>query len=124
MNNQRTSACRVVSITSVTAVQRPSEFARICNTRAINLAEMAESIRANQKLCYIVTEAARNEFGWNSLRVEDAIVLLGGQRLSELLSSPKLRGRSSKSSLRKHHNSSTAAVANLCLLGKFQGEPK
>jgi hypothetical protein len=123
-NRQQTSACRVVSIASGTAAQSRSELARICGTRAINLAEMAESIRANRDLCYIVTEAACKEFGWRWLSVEDSIVLLGVDRLGKLLSNSNPHGRSATEFCRTFHNNGIAASTRLCLLETFQGETK
>jgi len=126
-NRQQTSACRVVSIMAAptaTAAQSPSELVRSLGTRAVNLADLADSIRANRNLSLIVTEAACQEFGRHSLSVEDAIVLLGGQRLHALLSNPKLRGRSANRSQRNLHNSSIAPSTKLCLLQALQGELK
>jgi hypothetical protein len=123
-HRQRTSACRVVSIASGTAAQSRSELARICGARAINLAEMAESIRANRDLCSIVTEAACKEFGWRWLSVEDSIVLLGAYRLRELLSSFHPHGRSASECCRTFRNNGIASSTKLCLLETFQGETK
>ncbi len=127
IERQQTSACRVVPITAAPparAMHSPSELALICSTRAINLAELAESIRANQSLCFFVTETACREFGQPSLRVEDAIVLLGGKRLSALLSGLKLRDRSANQSRRALYNNSITPSTKLCLLETLQGEPE
>jgi hypothetical protein len=92
--------------------------------RAINLADLAQCIRANSDLCRIVTETASQEFGWPSPRVEDAIVLLGRKRLGTLLSAPIRRGRSAIQLHRTLHRSSITPRANLYLWETFQGEPK
>lgn len=123
-NRQQTSSCRVVSIASGTAAQSRSELARICDTRAINLAEMAELIRANHGLCYIVTEAACREFGWGWLSVEDSIVLLGAYRLGKLLSNSNPHGRPASEFCRTFHNNSITPSTKLRLLKTFQGEPE
>ena len=54
--------------------------------RPVDLADMSRSITADMNLCYRVTEAARSECGGIPLAVEDAIVLLGVQRLCDILS--------------------------------------
>jgi len=91
--------------------------------KAVNLAELAQFIRANHDLSYIVTETACQEFGWRWLSVEDAIVLLGGKRLCALLSNSNRHGRRASQFRRAlHHNSSTPS-AQLCLLETLQGEP-
>ncbi len=101
------SPCRIISIASArpgAAPQSHSALALIRGQRAINLAELAESIRADRRLSYLVTEAASEEFGCLWLSVEEAIVLLGGERVCALLSVPR-HGRSA-SQLRRaaHHN--------------------
>ena len=60
----------------------------------MDLGEVARCIRADSMLCNRVTEAARKEFHWTCSRVEDAIVLLGGERICALLSP----------TVRRHHS--------------------
>ena len=57
-------------------------LALIGGQRAINLAELARAIAADRDLSCRVTEAACQEFGWPWLSVEQAIVLLGRERLA------------------------------------------
>jgi hypothetical protein len=99
-------------------------LALIIGHNAMNLDELAQSIRANHDLCYIVTETACKEFGWPWLSVEDAIVLLGGKRLRGLLSSSNRHGRSASQLHRTLHRNSIPPSANLCLLETFQGDSK
>lgn len=81
--------------------------------RPVDLADMSRSIAADMKLCSRVTEAARNECGGVPLAVEDAIVLLGVQRLCDILStgsaecSPAPRGET-----RRHNGKTISVVAN------------
>jgi len=78
--------CRVASTTRVEAmVQTPSLLAQLLPPRVINLAELTRSIVADRNLRRRVTEAASREYGWSTARVEDAIVLLGQQRLCALV---------------------------------------
>jgi hypothetical protein len=90
----------------------------------MDLAQLADSIRANRNLCLIVTETACREFGVSSLRVEDAIVLLGGQRLGALLSNPRLHVRSANQPRRNVHLNSIAPSTKSRRLETFQGESK
>jgi hypothetical protein len=106
------------------APQALTMLSLIRGQRAINLAKLAESIRANRDLCHIVTEAACKEFEWACPSVEDAIVLLGGKRLCALLSNPTRRGRSATRIRRAIHGNSIAPAANLHPLETLQGEPK
>lgn len=96
---QRTSCCKIISI----APARPSTvqntiapLALILGQRPMNLASLAQSIAADPNLTYQVTEAACQEFGYAWLSVEQAILLLGRQRLSMLLSGPVRCGRSAR----------------------------
>ncbi len=124
--DQQKSACRVTSITSARLARAPqshSALALIRDQRAMNLAELARSIHADRNLCYLVTESACQEFGWPSLSVEDAVVLLGRERLCTLLAnqsptSPNWRGRSARQLRRVLHSNET----NLRRLESFQGE--
>jgi hypothetical protein len=52
----------------------------------VDLAGISRLIAADSSLSRRVTEAARAESGWPQVEVEDAIVLLGVQRLHALLS--------------------------------------
>ena len=101
----------------------PSLLALIHGPHAMNLAELADSIRADRHFCNVVTETACREFGWPQLKVEDAIVLLGGKRLRTLASAPVPHGSAIKLHRILNNNSSTPS-ANLCLLETFQEEPK
>ncbi len=98
-------------------------LALIRGQRAMNLAKLADYIRANRDFCHSVTEAAREEFGWPCLSVEDAVVLLGGKRLCELLSNPNRGGRSAAPTRPALRGDSIAPAANLRQLESFQGEP-
>lgn len=121
----RTSRCRVVSITTAaSALSSPSLLAQLRPQRAINLRELAASIRADRILCYLVTEAACRDFGWPWLNVEEAIVLLGRQRLCALLAEPTPRGRSASQLRRALHTSSIAPSVNLCPSETLQGKLK
>ena len=122
--SSQTSRCRPVSIASAATVQSTSALALLHRQRAINLAELARSIRANRNLCYLVTEAACREFGFPWLNVEEAIVLLGRKRLSSLLAEPNPRGRTASQLRRVLHSNRTAPSANLCLLEASQGKLK
>ncbi len=118
------SHCRIISITSArhgAAPQSHSALALIRGQRAINLAELAESIRADRGLSYLVTEAACHEFGCLWISVEEAIVLLGGERVCALLSAPRRRGRSAGQLRRAFHRN--RITPNLCLLETFLEEP-
>ncbi len=99
-------------------------LALIRGQRAMDLAQLAESIRRHRDLCSIVTETACEEFGWPRLSVEEAVVLLGGKRLYALLSNPDQRGRCASQSRRTIHGNSIAPAANLRQVETFQGEPK
>ncbi len=99
------SPCRIISIASErpgAATQSPSALALIRGQRAINLAELADSIRADRWLSYLITQAASQEFGCLWLSVEEAIVLLGGARICALLSVPR-HGRSASQLRRASH---------------------
>jgi hypothetical protein len=113
------SRCRVISIAS--AAYLPSALALIRGQRAINLAQLSESIRADRNLSYLVTEAACQDFGSPWLSVEEAIVLLGGERICTILSAPRRPGRSASQLRRALHRSRIAA--NPCPLETFQEEP-
>ncbi len=101
-----------------------SMLALIRGQRAMDLAQLAESIRRNRDLCSMVTETASAEFGWPRLSVEEAVVLLGGKRLYALLSHPDQRGRSVSEARRTIHGNSISPAANPGQLEMFQGEPK
>jgi len=124
---QQTSDCRVISIASGSAIRtaEPSTLLDLIHGQhAMNLAELADSIRADRNFCNVVTEAASQEFGWPELKVEDAIVLLGGKRLCNLASAPVPGGRPAIKSRRTFHNNSFTPSANLSLLETIQEEPK
>jgi hypothetical protein len=57
-------------------------LAFVGNQRAINLAELTRTITADRNLSCHVIQAACQEFGWPWLSVEQAIVLLGRERLA------------------------------------------
>jgi hypothetical protein len=50
----------------------------------LDLSELTAAIRSDRELAYLVTEAACIEFGWRWLSLEDAIVLLGADRLAAI----------------------------------------
>ena len=81
---------------------------------------MADSIQADRSLSYRVTEAACQEFGFPWLSVEEAIVLLGGERICALLSAPRRPGRSASSTAPHPYRNRV----NACPLETFQEEPK
>jgi hypothetical protein len=125
--DQPTSGCRVIVITSArpaSTTQLPSPLSLLPGQRPVNLATLAEAIRADRSLCYFVTEAACAEFGYPWLSVEDAIVLLGVSRLRALLASPVRRGRSAAQLRRVLHRNSITPPADLRSRENFQGEPK
>ena len=72
----------------------------------------------------IVTEAACQEFGWPWLSVEQAIVLLGGERLYALLSNPASAAVAVRQPVATLHGNSIAPAANLRQLETFKEEPK
>jgi hypothetical protein len=126
-DRQQRSACSVIPFTSANqarTVRAASELAHICSAPSINLAGLAEFVRGNRNLCYVVTEAACQEFGWTWLSVEDSIVLLGAHRLLELLSHSNPRGRSASQFRRNRHTNCFTPSTKPCLLEIFQGEPK
>jgi hypothetical protein len=118
---------QVISITSARLAGTPqsrSVNALIRGSRAMDLAELARFLQADRNLCYLVTEAACQEFGWPWLSLEEAILLLGGQRLSALLSNPHQRGRSARQLSRALHRNHTAPAANPHRSETFQGKTK
>lgn len=121
------SSCRVTSIASASPGALPQSnpaLALIRGQRVINLAELAESIRADRKLTYLVTEAACGASGRPNLSVEQAIVLLGGEALCALLSAPHGHRRFAnrrQSQLQLNHISSTTSLTPL---HTFQEEPE
>lgn len=115
--------CRVISIASARPAQSHSALALIRGQRAINLAALAESIQSDLNLVYLVTEAACQELGCLWLSVEEAIVLLGGERICALVSDPSRHGRSA-SQLRRHRDRIAPAASPCCRLENFSEEPK
>jgi hypothetical protein len=118
---------RVISITSARLAGTPqshSVIAPILGSRAMDLAELAGCLQADRNLCYLVTEAACQEFGWPWLSLEEAILLLGRQRLGALLSNPHQRGRSARQFSRALPRNHTAPAANPRRLETFQGQTK
>ena len=95
-------------------------LALIRDQRAINLAELANPSAPTAALSSHITEAACRELGWPWLSVEEAIVLLGGQRLCCSCSPPP--PWSSASQLHRPHSNSTCD--NLRPLGNFQEVPE
>jgi hypothetical protein len=57
-------------------------LALVGSQRAINLAELTRAVAADRSLSCHITQAACQEFGWPWLSVEQAIVLLGRERLA------------------------------------------
>ena len=95
--HQPRSRCRILSIASprasasvagapvfdqASATGGPALLSLVGSQRAINLAELARAIAADRNLSCHVTQAACREFGWPWLSVEQAIVLLGRERLA------------------------------------------
>jgi len=87
---------------------------------ALDLAELTQAICSNPKIRDSVLAAASEEFGYPLPRVEDAIVLLGRERICALVSTIQ-RGRACIE-LRRTPRISTNPPANLCLLPQFQEE--
>ena len=112
--SQPASRCRVISIASARSSQLPSALALIRGQRAINLSQLAQSIRADRSLCYLLTEAACQDLGYPWLSLEEAIVLLGGERICTLLSAPHRRGRSASQLHRALHRGPIAPAASPC----------
>jgi hypothetical protein len=86
-NHQPRSRCRILSIASprqaIPVQTAPvALLSLILGQRVINLGEVARAISADCNLCSRVTEAACREFGSPWLSVEQAIVLLGRERLA------------------------------------------
>lgn len=97
--HQQTPCCKVISIASArpaTVQHKVALLALVRGQRPLNLARLAQSILTDPNLSYQVTEAACQEFGYAWLSVEQAILLLGRQRLSMLLSGPVSYGRSAR----------------------------
>lgn len=84
------SRCRVVPIHSGTARVRLASVLALLLPRVINLAELTRSIAADRNLRRRVMEAASREHGWPQPRVDEAIVLLGQQRLCALLTGTEM----------------------------------
>jgi HD-like signal output (HDOD) protein len=115
-SSQPASRCRIISIAS--AKNSCSALDLIRNQPAINLSQLSESIRADRSLSYRVTEAACQEFGFPWLSVEEAIVLLGVQRIRALLSASRRPGRSAAQLRRILYRNRIA-----CQLEPLQEEP-
>lgn len=76
---------------------------------SMNLAELAQAIKADHRLRRRVIRAAIQECGWPALTVEQAIVLLGRERLAaQFLRVPNLNR--------------IAQPGSPCQQGPFQGE--
>jgi len=114
--SQPASRCRIISIAS--AKHSCSALALIRGQRTINLSQLTESIQADRSLSYQVTEAACQEFGFPWLSVEEAIVLLGVQRIRILLTAPRRAGRTAAQLRRTLHRNRTVP----CQLETFQEE--
>jgi len=99
-------------------------MALLCGQRAVNLAELARSIAADSNLCYQVTEAACQEFGWAWLNVDQAIVLLGRQRLTAIVSIAVGYGRSASQLRRVLHANRTTPEATFGCPEDYQEESK
>jgi hypothetical protein len=120
---QRESKGRVISITSARRAGAPhSVLALTLGAPTMDLAEVARSLQSDRNLCYRVTEAACQEFGWTWLSLEEAILLLGRQRLCALLSNPDQRGRSARQLRRALYRNHTAPAANPRRSENFQGK--
>jgi hypothetical protein len=102
------SHCRIISIAPASAL------ALIRSQRAINLAQLANSIQADRSLSYRVTEAACQELGYPWLSVEEAVVLLGGERICAILSNPRRPGRSAGQLRRALSRNRIAFATNAC----------
>lgn len=93
------SARRVITAKRSAARHRPAECEK-------SLSELVELTWADADLCYIVTEIACMEFGWTWLSPDEAIMLLGQEKLGVILSRPDQHGRSA------HQLRQTAAIDN------------
>jgi hypothetical protein len=121
------SSCRVISIASASpgaAAQSHSVLDLILGQRAFNLAELAEAIRADRRLSHHVTETACLESGWPWLSIEQAIVLLGSQRLCSLLSCLHRHGCSASQFCSALYGNSITTATDLRPLETFQEEPE
>jgi hypothetical protein len=112
-NHQPRSRCRILSIAlprQATTVQTApvALLSLIFGQRVINLGELARAIASDCNLCSRVTEAACQEFGSPWLSVEQAIVLLGRERLAGHI-------------LRRLHTNRNPPAEQLRLPEMFQG---
>jgi len=74
------------------ARKRPAAMlALLAGERTMDLARLTNAISADRKLCRRLTEAACQEFDCPRLSLEQAIVLLGRDRLASYLLSPQPR---------------------------------
>lgn len=81
----RRTRCRILSIASprTAAALQPAVMPAVVGGHSvINLAELARAIAEDRTLSCRVIEAAIQEFGCPGLSVEQAIVLLGRERLA------------------------------------------
>lgn len=121
----QTSRCRIISINSVRPAPSPrAMLALIFGQRVIDLAELARFIGSGSDLCYRITEAACQEFGWAWLSLEEAIVLLGRDGLYRILCSPRRPGRSARQLRRVLNFNHAAPTAALRFPEIFQGGTK
>lgn len=77
-------------------------------------------MRTDRNLCDAVSLAAGKEFHYTRLCLEDAIVLLGRERLCALLST--MIQRSAMRHTSAFHRNRITPTANPCRLETFQGE--
>jgi hypothetical protein len=111
---------RVVSIALAHGAGRP-ELALLANRQSLNLAELAGAIGSNVPLGEQVMQAARREFRWPRLRLEDAIVLLGACRLRAILLASRPEANSRRLRRPVHHNRiAPGATLHAGWQGEFQ----
>ena len=119
--HQQNPACKVISIAAARTANAPPLIHNLVHYPGVlDLAELTQAICSNRKIRDSVLAKASEEFGYPLPRVEDAIVLLGRERICALVSTIQ-RGRACIE-LRRTPQISTNPPANLCLLPQFQGE--
>ena len=80
---QRRAHCRKLEISPSRRAPLPQPMLAVLKGHSsIELAELAQAITANRSLCRRVIKAAIDECGWPALSIEQAIVLLGRERLA------------------------------------------
>ena len=80
--HQRSPHCRQPLVPCLRQHELPQPLRSVLRgDSSINLAELAQAIAADRTLCRRVIKEAIHECGWPAVTVEQAIVLLGRERL-------------------------------------------